>query len=86
MLPGPFALSDYGNDLQGHYSPQDAFAIFRDLCVRRTRGGMAPWAALPKDLTKLAKAAGLDGDEELEKWLEEVIDAPALGRAPHQFR
>ncbi len=79
------ALSEYSNDLQAQYPPAEAFAIFRDLCVRRTRGGMAPWAGLPKDFNKLAKAAGLDSDSELENWLEEVIDAPAMGRAPHQF-
>ncbi len=79
------ALSDYGNDLQSQYAPAEAFSIFRDLCVRRTRGGMAPWATLPKDFIKLAKAAKLDGDQELEKWLEEVIETPAMGRPPHQF-
>lgn len=79
------ALSDYSADLQSQYSPQEAFAIFRDLCVRRTRGGMAPWATMPKDFTKLAKAAGLVGDAELEKWLEELIDAPAMGRPSYQF-
>src|SRR5262249_26284782 len=76
------ALSDYGNDLQAQYPPDEAYTIFRDLCVRRTRGGMSPWATLPKEYLKFAKAAGLDGDAELETWLEEVIDAPALGRAP----
>jgi hypothetical protein len=79
------ALSDYGNDLQNHHAPKEAFAIFRDLCVRRTRGGMSPWATLPKDFAKLAKAAGLDADQELERCLEEVIDAPAMARPPHQF-
>jgi hypothetical protein len=79
------ALSDYGKDLLNHLAPPEAFAIFRDLCVRRTRGGMSPWATMPKDFTKLAKAAGLDGDAELEKWLEEVIEAPAMGRSPYQF-
>jgi hypothetical protein len=79
------ALSDYGNDLQIHYAPAEAFAIFRDLCVRRTRGGMAPWATLPRDFIKLAKGAHLDGDQELERWLEELIDAPAMGRVPQQF-
>ena len=79
------ALSDYGNDLQAQYEPAEAFAIFRDLCVRRTRGGMSPWATLPKDFVKMAKAAGLDGDQELEKLLEELIDTPAMGRVPHQF-
>ncbi|MHB1559928.1 MAG: hypothetical protein ACYC61_20960 [Isosphaeraceae bacterium] len=79
------ALSEYANDLQAQYEPAEAFAIFRDLCVRRTRGGMAPWATMPKDFNKLAKAAGLKSDDELENWLEEVIDALAMGRAPHQF-
>ena len=79
------ALSDYGADLQSHYPPKEAFDIFRDLCVRRTNGGMPPWATLPKDFMKLAKAAGLDGDKELEKWLEEVIESPAMGRPPLQF-
>jgi hypothetical protein len=79
------ALSDYAALLQSHYAPKEAFEIFRDLCVRRTQGGMPPWAALPKDFTKLAKAAKLDGDGELEKWLEEVIDAPAMARPPYQF-
>jgi hypothetical protein len=79
------ALSDYGNDLLSHYPPAEAFAIFRDLCVRRTRGGMSPWATLPKDFLKLAKAVALDGDQELERWLEEVIETPAMGRAPYQF-
>jgi len=79
------ALSDYGSDLQSQYKPPEAFAIFRDLCVRRTRGGMSPWATMPKDFMKLAKAAKLDADAELEKWLEEVIDAPAMGRSPQQF-
>src|SRR5262249_19919433 len=37
------------------------------------------------EFVKLAKAAGLDGDRELEQWLEEVIEAPAMGRSPHQF-
>ena len=79
------ALSDYGTDLQGHYPPSEAFDIFRDLCVRRTNGGMPPWATLPKDFVKLAKAAKLDADKELEQWLEEVIESPAMGRPPLQF-
>ena len=79
------ALSEYAKDLTTHYEPEEAFAIFRDLCVRRTRGGMAPWAALAKDFVALAKAAGHDAGDEFEKWLSEVIDAPAMGRAANQF-
>jgi len=35
---------------------QDAFAIFRDCGMRRTRGGWRPGRTMPKDFTKLAKA------------------------------
>ena len=79
------ALSEYTDDLLAQYPADEAFVIFRDLCTRRTLGGMPPWAALPKDLIKIAKAAKLDGNEELEKWLEEVIDTPAMGRTANQF-
>jgi hypothetical protein len=79
------ALSEYVQDLQGQYQPEEAFEIFQDLCTRRTRGGMAPWASLAKDFMKLAKAADLNADEVLERWLEAVIDVPAMERAPLQF-
>ncbi len=79
------ALSEYAKDLQDQYPAEEAYAIFRDLCVRRTRGGMAPWAAMPKDFLTMAKGASLDADAELEQWLEEVIDTPAMGRAANQF-
>lgn len=79
------ALSDYTNDLKSQYPPQEAFEIFQDLCVRRTRGGMAPWANLPKDFLKLAKAADIDADAALEAWLEDIIETPAMGRAALQF-
>lgn len=79
------ALSDYGNDLQNHYQPAEAFTIFRDLCTRRTRGGLAPWATMAREFLKLAKAAGENADTALEEWLEDVIEAPAMSRPPLQF-
>jgi hypothetical protein len=79
------ALAEYGNDLLNQYKAPEAYAIFRDLCTRRTTGGMAPWATQPRDFMKLAKGAKLDENKEFEAWLEEVIETPAMGRAPHQF-
>lgn len=79
------ALSEYGNDLLNQYPAAEAFTIFRDLCTRRTKGGMAPWATQPRDFMKLAKTAKLDENQQFEAWLEEVIDTPAMGRAPLQF-
>jgi hypothetical protein len=79
------ALSDYGADLAAQYPPAEAYQIFRDLCVRRTRGGMPPWASLPGEFAKLAQAAGLDAAVEFDQWLEELIDTPAMARAANQF-
>ncbi len=79
------ALSNYAGDLQSQYPPDEAFTIFRDLCVRRTRGGMAPWASLPREFQSLAKAAGRQPDVEWESWLEDVIEAPAMRRAALVF-
>ena len=48
------------------YARRSLFDLSRFMRAPK-RGGMSPWAALPKDFMKLAKAAGLDGDQELEK-------------------
>ncbi|HEV7283007.1 MAG TPA: DNA-binding protein [Pirellulaceae bacterium] len=79
------ALSDYAKDLQKQFDPPEAYATLRDLAVRRTLGGMPPTAAMGTDLLRLAKAAKLDVDQEIESVLEEMIPAPAMARAPLQF-
>ncbi len=46
---------------------------------------MPPWAAMPKELRKLAKAAGLDVAAEEAAFLAEVIEAPSLQKAAAGF-
>lgn len=79
------ALTEYGKDLLGTHKPKEAWEFFRELCIRRTLGGMPPWTSMFKDLAGLVKTAKLDPAKELEAILTEVIDSPALARAPMGF-
>ncbi len=75
-------LSTYSKDLQASREPADAWALFRDLCVRRTQGGLPPWKGMPRDLRRLIKAAGLDVAAEETAFLREVLGSQAMKRAP----
>ncbi len=79
------ALSDYSKDLAVQFPAQEAYETYRDLLIRRTMGGMAPTGNAGTDLIRLAKAASLDVDAEVESFLEAIIRSPAMVRAPLQF-
>ncbi|WBB61763.1 hypothetical protein O7599_04205 [Streptomyces sp. WMMC500] len=65
--------------------PVEAYRELRELAVRRTLGGLPPWPEMVKQLTKLAKAAGLDPAAELGSVLADLAEAPALWRASDGF-
>ena len=75
-------ISAYSKDLQKSRQPADAWALFRDLCVRRTQGGLPPWKAMPQDLRRLIKTAGLDVEAEESSFLRDVLGSQAIKRAP----
>ncbi len=75
------ALTEYGKELASTHDPQSAWTFFRELCVRRTLGGMPPWTSMLKDLLPLIKAAKLDPEQEVHSILTEIIDSPAIARA-----
>jgi hypothetical protein len=79
------ALTEYGKDLQRDHDPAEAWEFFRELCVRRTLGGMPPWASMMKELRQLIQSAGLDVENELERLLKEIIESPAMNRAAMGF-
>ncbi len=79
------ALTGYATDLAKERSPEEAYQQYRELCLRRTLGGMPPWAAMLKDLNKLAKAAGKEVKSEERAFVEEVLGAASLARAPIDF-
>ena len=79
------ALIEYAHVLQKQHDPAKAWTVFRELCLRRTLGGMPPWTSLVKDLTGLLKTTELDPVAELEQVLAEIIASPAINRAPMGF-
>lgn len=79
------ALSEYAKDLEKQFAPLEAYETYKDLTIRRTLGGMAPIANATADLTRLAKAAKLNIDLEIESVLNAMIPSPAMARAPLQF-
>ncbi len=79
------ALGEHAQRLAESADAPVAYASFRELCVRRTLGGLPPWAGMGKDLRKLARKAGLDLDAEDTRLLREIIDSPAMAHAAGEF-
>ena len=79
------ALTEYGKELSSTHDPKSAWTFFRELCVRRTLGGMPPWTLMLKDIQPLLKAAKLDQEAEIHSILIEIIDSPAISRAGMGF-
>ncbi|WP_166824249.1 hypothetical protein [Thalassoroseus pseudoceratinae] len=79
------AITEYGKELQKSHSPREAWNIFRELCVRRTLGGMPPWTSMATDIKQLVTSADLDVEDESERFLIEILDSPAISRAPMGF-
>ncbi|MFE5790443.1 hypothetical protein [Rhodococcus erythropolis] len=78
------SMTDYSKALASRNSANVAYRLFHELCVRRTAGGLVPYAGLVADLRKLGKSAGIDVDE-VDSILLELIEYPALGQAPAAF-
>ncbi len=79
------ALSEYSKDLQANYSAQVAYQHFRELCLRRTLGGMPPWSSMLKELSRMAVAAGFKAADEEKAFFLEILSSPALARSPVEF-
>lgn len=76
------SLSAYAKSLLESTDKPNAYEAFLSLCVKRTHGGIAPWAGMAKDLRNLAKAAKLNADAEEVRMLAQILPAPAMARAP----
>ncbi len=79
------ALTEYGKELQASLSGEEAWKSFRELCVRRTLGGMPPWTSMASDLKPLIAGANLDVDQEMKSVLAEILESPAMSRAGMGF-
>jgi hypothetical protein len=79
------SIQAYGKEVQRLAGADKAYERMLQLATRRTLGGVAPWASLPKDLRSLAKAAKRDLAAEDARFLREVSTAASLKRAPASF-
>lgn len=79
------ALKTYQTELQKRLSPQDAFDVFFDLTLRRTKAGVVPWAGVFAQIKDLAKGAGLDIDATHDDLMRRFLRLPAVNRAPEGF-
>lgn len=78
-------LSVEAKNLAERLDPAKAYETFRTLCVERVRGGLTPYAAMKKDLAKLAKAAGLKPTEEEVGVASDLLRASSIERASESF-
>ncbi len=78
-------LSAEAGSLMERHSPDDALQLFVDLNVNRIRGGLPPYANLPRDLRLLIQAAEADRLAVEVAFLESVFGSPAIFHAPQAF-
>ncbi|RKT11555.1 hypothetical protein BX285_5508 [Streptomyces sp. 1114.5] len=79
------SLRQYVKELAQRLDPLTAWQRFRQLCTERSAAGMAPYAGVAEDARALIRAAGLDRAEQERSLLAELLDAPAVNRAPAAF-
>ena len=72
------AISDYAAELIQAHQPGQAYHHFHELCLRRTLGGLPPWATMLKELGRLARAAGKDAKQEERDFLVQVLDSASV--------
>ncbi|AOS64593.1 hypothetical protein [Actinoalloteichus hymeniacidonis] len=79
------ALSAYSRRLARQDDPDAGYELFFRLSVDRIRGGLPPYAGMPQDLRRLAKAAQREAAVEDERLLGAVLDSTAITRASLAF-
>ncbi|GAA5052079.1 hypothetical protein HNP84_001577 [Thermocatellispora tengchongensis] len=79
------AVTAYAADLAARYHPGRAREELLALAVRRTLGGLPPWADLPRQLRTLARAAGLDAQAEERRALASLLAMPSVRCAAPAF-
>ncbi|WP_030057882.1 MULTISPECIES: hypothetical protein [Streptomyces] len=79
------SLRQYVKELAQRLDPLTAWQRFRQLCTERSAAGMAPYAGVAEDARALIRAAGLDRTEHERALLAELLDSPAVNRAPAAF-
>ncbi|WP_436521032.1 hypothetical protein [Actinoplanes sp. HUAS TT8] len=74
-------LSAYARDVAARRPPLEAYELVRDVTLGRIAGGRPPHTSAAADLARLAGAAGVEADREIERIVARMITYPATARA-----
>lgn len=77
------SLSSFADELVAR--GKDGLESYLRVCIRRTTGGVPPSPAMLKDLKRLAKSVKVDGDEVHVRFLDAILESPALATAATGF-
>ena len=79
------ALGAYAKDLAASYDAEVAYGHFRELCLRRTLGGIPPWSQMGTELRRLMRAGKIKHGPEEESLARDLLGASSLNKAPVGF-
>ncbi|MDY7085129.1 MAG: hypothetical protein SYR96_08500 [Actinomycetota bacterium] len=74
-------LAEYSRGVVGRREPAEAYGLVRALALRRVAGGLPPHASMATDLARLAKAAGLDAEQQADEVVTQLLTYPAMARS-----
>ncbi|MGC4812224.1 hypothetical protein ACLQ29_17010 [Micromonospora sp. DT228] len=74
-------LTEYARAVATRRPAPEAYELVRTLAIRRVAGGLPPYAGMAEDLRRLAKAAGVDTEEQAEAVVRQLLAFPAMTRS-----
>ncbi|MBG0562256.1 hypothetical protein [Actinoplanes aureus] len=74
-------LAEYARGVVDRRPAAEAYELVKTLALRRVAGGLAPHASMAADLARLAKAAGLDPEQQADEVVTRLLAYPAMSRA-----
>jgi hypothetical protein len=79
------AVTEYARQVATRRPAAEAYELVRTIAARRVAGGLPPYVGLAEDLKRLAKAAGLDPEEQAAAMVAELLTYPAVTKAHEGF-
>ncbi|BCJ45940.1 hypothetical protein GCM10010168_56400 [Actinoplanes ianthinogenes] len=74
-------LTAYAREVADRQPGPEAYELVKTLALRRVAGGLTPHSSMATDLSRLAKAAGLDAGREAEEVVARLLTYPAVSRS-----
>ncbi|MEU8283879.1 hypothetical protein AB0C01_06025 [Micromonospora sp. NPDC048905] len=74
-------LTEYARGVATRRPAPEAYELVRTLALRRVAGGLPPYAGMAEDLRRLARAAGVDAEEQAEAVIRQLLAFPAMARS-----